>query len=352
MKAKGAFENHGKKLLAEALFCSALCGISIGFIADFIAAFALWLTPVDGPWICIGVFVVVSLIASLLFYVIKFRPTDIKNARRLDGLGLQERLVTMVEYKNDDSYMASLQRNDAQSALARIDAKSIKIIIPRTIAISLIICAFLGVGMTTVNILSENGILLGGDEIIDSVIEEQQTEYVSISYVIEDGGIIEGDEEQIIVKGTDALTVTAVADEGYVFKEWSDGYASPTRTDTEILEDVVYTAIFTELEDGDGDGDGEGDGEGEESDTPPDEPSNSDESNSDNSNSGEGDPNSDSQNGGGNIMDPANRIINNDEYYRDVIERLADETAERLENDDGSLSQEEIDIIKKYLGIV
>ena len=51
-------------------------------------------------------------------------------------------------------------------------------------------------------------------------------------------------------------------------------------------------------------------------------------------------------------MDPANQIINNSEYYRDIIEKLADETGERLENGDGSLSQEEIDIIKKYLGIV
>ncbi len=351
MKAKGAFENHGKKLFAEAIFRSALCGFSVGFIAIFITALVLWLTSVNGLWICIGVFVVVSLFASLLFYVIKFRPSDIKNARRLDSLGLQERLVTMVEYTNDDSYMASLQRSDAKSALAGLDAKSLKIIIPRAIVISLVICAVFGAGMTAINTLSENGFLPGGDDLINSVIEEKQTEYVSVSYIIEDGGVIEGDEEQIIVKGTDAATVTAVADEGFVFKEWSDGYASPTRTDTEILEDIAYTAIFVELGDGEGEGDGEGDGEGEESDTPPDAPSDSDESSSDQSQSGEGDPN-DSSSGGGNIMDPANQIINNDEYYRDVIERLADETAERLENNDGSLSQEEIDIIKKYLGIV
>lgn len=350
MKLKGIFENHGKKLTAEAIVHSALCGFSVGFIATFIAAAALWFTPVDGLWICIGVFVVVSLIASLLFYLIKFRPTDVKNARRLDSLGLQERLVTMVEYTNDDSYMASLQREDAKSALARLDAKSLKIIIPRAIVIALSICAFFGVGMTVINTLSENGVLLGGDKIISSAIEEQQTEYVSISYIIEDGGIIEGDEEQIIVKGTDAATVTAVADEGFVFKEWSDGYASPTRTDIEILEDVTFTAIFVELGDEEGDGDGEG-GEGEGEDAPQDAPSDSDES-GESGDSSEGDPNSDSLNGGGNIMDPANRIINNDEYYRDVIERLAENAAERLENSDGSLSQEEIDIIKKYLGIV
>ena len=351
MKTKGTFKKHGKKLCIEAILRAALCGISVGFAADFATALALWFTPVDGLWICIGVFVIVSLIASLLFYFLKFRPTDVSSARRLDSLGLKERLITMVEYQNDDSYMANLQRNDAKASLSRLNVKALKILIPRAIAISLVVCALLGSGMTTVNALSESGIIPSGDDIIDSLIEDQMTEYVSVSYVIEEGGIIEGDEEQIIVKGTDASTVTAVADEGYVFKEWSDGYASPTRTDTEISVDVTYTAIFTELGDEEGEGEN-GDGEGEEGDEPQDQPSDPQDSEGDGGSNGEGDPNSDSSSGGGNIMDPANQIINNDEYYRDVIERLTDETGDRLENNDGSLSQEEIDMIKKYLGIV
>ena len=96
------------------------------------------------------------------------------------------------------------------------------------------------------------------DEIIGDITNDATTEYVSVSYVIDEGGVIEGDEEQVILKGSDASTVTAVADDGYVFKEWSDGYASPTRTDKAVGEDVTYEAIFTELDDGDGDGDGDG----------------------------------------------------------------------------------------------
>ena len=352
MKTKDTFESHGKRLFLEAILRSALCGISVGFAADFVAALALWFTPVNGLWICIGVFFIVSCIASLLFYFIKFRPSDVNTARRLDRLGLEERMITMVENPNDSSYIASLQRNDAKAALAGLDLKALKIIIPRVIVIALVICGVLGAGMTTVNAFSENGVLPGGDEIISTVIDEQKTEHVFVSYVIEEGGVIEGDEEQILIKGTDASTVTAVADEGYVFKEWSDGYASPTRTDKEILEDVTYTAIFTELGDEDGGENGDGEGEGEEGDTPPDAPSDSQDSSGDQSQSGEGDPNSDSSSGGGNIMDPVNQIINNAEYYRDVIEKLADDTGERLEDNDGTLSQEEIDLIKKYLGIV
>lgn len=351
MENQTPFENHGKKLCLEAILRSALCGISVGFAANFIAALLLWLTPVNGLWICIGVFAVVSIIASFLFYFAKFRPTELSSARRLDGLGLEERLITMVEYKGDSSYIASLQRNDAKSALSRLDAKNLKVIIPRVIVITLVVSVFFGLGMTTVNALSENGVIRGGDDMIEDVIEDQTTEYVSVSYVIEEGGTFEGDEEQIIVKGTDATTVTAVADEGFVFKEWSDGYTYPTRTDKEILEDVTFVAVFVELGEESG-GEGDGDGEGEEGDEPKDAPSEPQEGEGDGGESGEGDPNSDSSSGGGNISDPLNQIINNAEYYRDVIERLADETGERLENSDGSLSQEEIDMIKTYLGIV
>ena len=350
MKAKGTFENHGKKLMVEAILRSALCGIAIGFAAVFVAALVLWFTPVRSLWICVGAFATVSVIASLICFFAKFRPTDFTNARRLDRLGLEERLITMVENPNDTSFIATLQRNDAKSALARLDVKKIKIIIPRVIIVSLAVCGVLGIGMTVVNALSDTGVLPGGDEIIDSVIKEQEIEYVSVSYVIEEGGIIEGDEEQIIVKGTDAGTVTAVADEGFVFKEWSDGYASPTRTDRELLEDVIYTAIFTELEDGEGEGE-EGDGEGDEGDQPEDAPKDPQEGDG-NQDQSQGEPNPDSSTGGGSVSDPANKIVNNEEYYRDVIERMNDETGDRLDDNTEGYTQEEIELIKKYLGIV
>ena len=139
-----------------------------------------------------------------------------------------------------------MQRADARAALATIDPKTIKILIPRAIAVTVLVCAFLSSGMVTVNALSDNGILKGGNEIIDEIINDATVEYVTVSYIIEDGGIIEGgDEDQIIIKGTDAQTVTAVADEGYVFKEWSDGYGYPTRTDVAVTEDLIVEAIFT-----------------------------------------------------------------------------------------------------------
>lgn len=350
MKTNGMFDKHRPKLLWEAILRSALCGITSGFIAAFVAAFVAWLTPGDGLWLILGVFAGVSVLVSVIFYFVKYRPDDMQSAKRLDGLGLHERLVTMVEYQDDSSSMATMQREDARRTLAKLDPRSIKILIPRAIVVALIVSAIVGSGMTTVNALADNGVIKGGDDLIDEIVDEQTTEYVTVSYVIEEGGIFEGDEDQILVKGTDATTITAVADEGYVFKEWSDGYTSPTRTDTEVMEDVVYTAIFLELGDGNGDG-GDGDGEGEEGDQPQDAPSEESQDGNSNGNPSEGTP-GEGMTGGGNIQDPVNLIINNSDYYRDIINKLNEGTTERIEGNDGSLSQTEIDMIKKYLGIV
>ena len=350
MKTKNMFEQHRPRLLLEACLKSALCGLSAGFIAGFISALVTWFTPAKDLWIPITVFAGVSLIASFLFYFLKYRLTDAKNAKRLDTLGLHERLVTMVEYQNDPSTIARMQRADARATLAKIDPKTIKILIPKVIAITLLVCAFLSSGMITVNALSDNGIIRDGNEIWNDVMEDATIEYVTVSYVIEDGGILEGDEDQILVRGTDASTVTAVADDGFVFKEWSDGYAYPTRTDLKVTEDAIYTAIFTELEEGedDGDGDGDGEGDGEEGDEPQDKPSEGEQEGEPPPPS-DGEPN-ESPNGGG-IMDPNNKIINNDEYYRDVINRYEEETNERLESSN-DFSEEELDMINKYLGLV
>jgi hypothetical protein len=39
----------------------------------------------------------------------------------MDRLGLEERLVTMLEYQNDTSCMAELQRRDAKESLEKLE---------------------------------------------------------------------------------------------------------------------------------------------------------------------------------------------------------------------------------------
>lgn len=344
------FQRQEPKLKMEAFLKSVLSGLTIGFGANFLLALILWLTPLDGFWISIGVLAGVTLIATPIFYFKRFRPTDTTSARRIDRLGLDERLVTMVEYGNDGSFIANLQRKDAEEALSRVDNKQLKIRISRAIVVSLVICAVLGTGMTTVSALDNMGLLPGGDELIDSFVEEQTTVYVMVSYEIEEGGIIEGDEEQLIVKGTNATSVTAVADEGYVFKCWSDGYANPTRTDEKVEEDVVYVAIFTEMEEED-DGEGEGDGDGAK-DEPSDAPSEEGGNNQNNDNNQQPPPDADSGDAASGQWSPNNGIIDGETNYRDLLNEYQDSAEETIQNGDRELTEEEKELIKKYLGIV
>ena len=341
------FETYQAKLKLEAAVKSALCGISCGFIASLILACVFWFTSVEALWWLAVALVVAAIPASFAFYFLRFRPTDLSNARRLDSLGLEERMITMVEFDREDSYMAKAQRADAKAALATVNKGELKLKISRGIWLALAICGVLSAGMTTVNILSKYEILPNFEEIL----EEQMTVYVTLSYEVDEGGYIEGgDEIQIIPVGTDGTTVTAVADEGYQFQEWSDGYQNPTRTDYGVTEDVTYFAIFVELGDEEGD-EGDGDGEGGNSDQAGDQPGEDDGSGEGNSEA-PSEPSDEPNPGSGGKAQPNNQVINGQTFYREVIEYYQDLADEQIESGDHGLSDEEIELIKKYLGIV
>ena len=345
------FKGHESKLKLEAIIKSLLCGLAVGFGANFVAALVTWFLPVNGIWISIVIFAAVALISAPVFYFARFRPTSVTNARRIDRIGLEERLITMVEHENDDSYIAKLQREDAKRALASVDKKQIRIRISKTIVATSVAFTVLGSGMTTVNVLGELGYMPGGDDIVNSIINDS-TKYVTILYVVEEGGMIDGgDEEQIIVLGTNGDTVTAVADDGYMFDKWSDGVKTPTRTEMSVTNDVIITAEFVLVEE---DGDGAG-SSGDQGDMPSDRPSDQpgqDGEGEGNGNPAEGPPSNGLQGGGKN--EPNNQIINGEIYYRDpsTLEQYQDAADKRTSADDSGYSDDEIDLINKYLGIV
>lgn len=68
----------------------------------------------------------------------------------------------------------------------------------------------------------------------------------TVTYAAEEHGIISGTPEQQVAAGETTETVTAVADAGYVFTGWSDGYTNPTRQDA-VNNNAEYTAHFTRL---------------------------------------------------------------------------------------------------------
>ena len=341
MKANKQFKKHYSRLRREAFTVSALFGGAIGLAVGFITSAALWFTKINGLYISIAAFIAVSVVSSLIFYFGKYRPTLKSGAKRIDSLGLEERLITMVELSDDKSYIAELQRRDARAALEKVAPSRLKVRVPKAAVILPTVALVLFAGMTVVTVLGMAGLLPEGSELLEEMIEESREVYVSVTYEAEDGGYIDGEADQLILLGTNPESVVAVAEEGYVFVEWDDGYDRPGRSDTKVTEDVVYIAVFEPIaEEGDGGDDG----------TPDDNPENPENESQDSQGNPDDSESPPSQAGG--KYEEANQIIDGKTYYREVLEMYKDLLRERLETEGDKLSEEERAIIEAYLGIV
>ncbi len=71
-----------------------------------------------------------------------------------------------------------------------------------------------------------------------------RTSVYTLEYYAAEGGRIEGEVLQTVESGKSGTKVTAVADKGYEFVEWSDGVTTATRTDENIEENFSVTARF------------------------------------------------------------------------------------------------------------
>ncbi len=66
----------------------------------------------------------------------------------------------------------------------------------------------------------------------------------TVRYLAGENGVVRGRRTQTVYYAEDSETVTAVADEGYEFLEWSDGGKTAERNDKGVVSDLTVTAIF------------------------------------------------------------------------------------------------------------
>ena len=335
---KGVFQKYYSRLKGEGILLSVICALVVGFATQFLTAFGLWFTKgVILFWISIIVGVGIAGILSPIFYYTKFRPTAKSIARRIDRLGLEERLITMTELEQDDSYIAFRQREDAKLQLEAVEKKRIKFKVSQKLIVASSFLAFFAVGMTTVDALTDYGIIKTPDQLIEDIVPAP-IEYVELTYLTEGNGFIEGEDAQIIEKGTNGTLVVAVEDEGWVFVKWSDGLKNPARRDLEVMKDKQITAQFGYLQEEEGGQGGGKPGEGEPSDG--DEPKESEEPSND-----------DPGNGASGKFEETNHVIDGKTYYRDIYEQYLAE-AERILAEGGEIPQELKDAIALYFQII
>ena len=365
------FQKHYVRLILEAVLKSALCGLAIGFGANFLAALAAWLFSFGGVWFAIGIGAGAAVISGVLFYFLRFRPDTTEIARRVDRLGLEERLVTMLELEGDDSYIATLQRENTKEHLEDVKDRRIRLRIPRVAVVLLSVALVLGSGMTTVVVLAEQDILKEGNELFP---EDPLADHIPVTYLVEGGGEIEGETDQLVMPGGSTEPVVAVPEEDWVFVGWDDGQNDPERQETNVTEEMVFIAIFEQIVDGGEDGDeGESDNSagGEEGDKADDVPGGgeanveSDQS-GDAGNKGDGSGSSGDSEGGqgttneegegkgdgqglgaGGKWEDSNQFIDGKTYYRDHLEMYY-EMAQQIFEENGEIPPELREFFETY----
>lgn len=402
------FKKYYKKIGRESILKALLCGLTIGFSLMFVCIAASWLAGFKaGIYIGLGLFVAATAIATPLFYTFRFRPTTKKIAQRIDTLGLEERILTMAELENDDSFIAMKQREDAMKAMKSVSSEMLKIAVSVPLIAAVAISATLGTGMTVAAAVAPDG----GKHFVDGLKEKHTYE---ITYTVEGKGwvidftkkenaaliaamkerarqreidkangkevtedetlpdtfqnrlgivytaIDETAQATMVLDGANyedttytfevtegdefGVKLMALPQKGYVFVGWSDGVTSPYREDMEATATKTVTATFEKVTDLLNGEKGEGQGQGEEA---GDEDSGNSGSAGGGSN-GTGMPDTGNSGGEGSKASPANQVINGKTYYGDVFEEAYREMLERMKNNN-SLSEAEKKAISDYL---
>lgn len=338
MKQKGIFDTYYARLSREGFVKSLLCGLGVASGVLCIVAFGLWMSGAKGFWIAIVAWAAALVIATPVFYFAKFRPTTKSMAKRVDMLGLEERILTMTELEGDTSFIAMKQREDAKNALEKVNASLIKFAVSVPLIIAVCAVTVLGSGLTTISALADAGVIKPGKDILD----DGKVEFVDVIYSVDDDmhGYIDGDFIQRVEKGTDCVGVLAVAEDGWVFKKWSDGLEEPFRQDVKVTADAEYVAIFQELDEDGEDGD-PSEGEPDEDEEKKGDPSDSNGQSKPGKNDSQGD-------GSGSVKwSPTNQVLDNKTYYGDLYDDAKKSGLDKV-SQNGDIPKTGKDLVSDY----
>ena len=324
-----------KPLVWEGLVKSFLISLlSIGILVCLLAVINYFIALVSW-WVILGLGAALLLMLTTCLYLTKYKPSIRNCAFRVDALGLQERMITALDYQNSEDNITELQYNDAVAHTAKVTPSQIKIRFSKILVLVSALIFLLSASSVTLNALAEEDIIKGGKDLI----EDTTRIFYDVEYVVDDDlhGYIEGDFIQRVEKGDNCIGVLAVAEDGYVFKKWNDGVTDPYRQDLNILGNAFYQAIFELLE--------------ESRDSEPDADSDQDSSKIDDSaldKSGSGGSNTNTGGNGGSVKwNPNNQILDNKTYYGDIYDDAKRAGLDKVSQND-SISKTSKDLVSNY----
>lgn len=251
-------KKYRSRLIVHGWLKSLMLGAFIGFSALLITTFVFWFVGFDKLWVAIPIFVAVTAAFAVIFYFAKYRPDEKQIAMKIDALGLEERMITMAQFKYADNYLAKMQREDAEKALAQVNPKSLKFVASTLVIVALAVTFVFAGGMTTTSALANAGYIKYGKDYYAEITAEPPVTY-EVTYKVEGNGTIHGIDEagtETVISGESSSVVTAEPGNGNVFAGWqvNDGDSIKVVDDIvtfikEVTKDVTVTAQFEQIED-------------------------------------------------------------------------------------------------------
>ena len=147
------FKKYRSRLVREGVLKSFLNGLIVFGALDAVISLIVWLCGMQGGvWLALGAAAGGGIACGLLFYFLKYKPTEKDVARRIDALGLEERTVTMLDYADDGSYLALRQREDAKKALRVASNLKMALSVSVALIVPAVVAPVIGAGMNTVTV--------------------------------------------------------------------------------------------------------------------------------------------------------------------------------------------------------
>ena len=370
-----------KKAKKQNIIKAGLCSVAISLLFNIPFLISFWIMDYKYKFIiCAGIFIIGISVLFPVLYFKKFKYTEIQLAKRIDDLGLEERVLTMIELKDNDSFIAKKQKEDTLNILKTVEVNDLKgkykkqsfLSIFSTALASLVITLSLmfpniretiiahGEPKYTIEVSAEGfGFVIDyskyeNQSLINAVSKKQEQDQIdkinnkeivelkqfptafsnriSVNYrcfedidatMVLDGANFEDISYRI--KSDETHILMALPYKGYVFVGWSDGYVSPFREIDNYSTNLI--ALFDEVssvgenmpdkQEEPGDKDGSADSESDGIGPEGD---------------GTGKTNNDDSWGDGAKGSPANQVINGETYYGDIFNQSYQEAVERIKN--------------------
>lgn len=244
MNLKKVLGKHYERLRKEAIIKSVIFGLLFGFSLTGAISLLFWIIGKGSLLIGVLAAAVLGAVLGVFLYFKRYRPTYKNVARRLDRLGLDERIITMLELSGEDTDIALVQRNDAMRVLEDTPAERIKFRISALLSALLTASALIGVCFSSLFLLAEGGRMPYGKDLFAEGVDGS----FEVVYTVSGGGYIRGETEQSIDYGESGSTVRAIAENGWMFVSWSDGESYPERREKNVKADAEIKAIFKRID--------------------------------------------------------------------------------------------------------